>query len=542
MKAEAVRNYLMRQFMLKEWKAVPANALDEQVFEALVPANHYLRRVKAAVSFDAVRPILAECYSAMTGRPAVEPILLLKLEFLQYHYNLSDREVIAQARVNVAYRFFLDLGLRSPLPHHTLLTYFRERLGAEQHQRVFDAVVSQARQHGLVQDRLRLKDATHVIANIAVPSTIHLVARIRERLLAAAEPLWSAWAAQEHEQAATVRLLTESLSDGERLLQRVTHLRQIVADLEQKLQEHPQAAGMTAARRQRLEVTLRLAHRVVADRNPKSRDSKRDEVGSVNDPDARRGKHGQWYTGYLLDVAEDADSEIITAVNLLPGNSDEATDAATLISKEEQAHGNDVQMLSMDGVGFRGELLRELTDPQRLRLEVITPPTPERTRTGFAPEAFVLDSQGEELTCPAGAKTRTRLSEQRSHGWRYFFPAKSCARCSIRSQCLPNPEQKTRRSVIKNDYEVEYRRARAKAQTPEFARVRKEHPKIERKLAEMVRWHRGRRARYWGQSKVMVQALLTAMVVNVKRMAHLLGGVPRALAAGTVRAELTPSC
>src|SRR5467141_2766579 len=134
--------HLRRQAMLRPWRHEPSSDLDQKVFAALVPTDHYLRRVKAALDFELLRPILAECYPSSTGRPAVEPVLLLKLEFLEYHYNLSDREVIAQARVNVAFRLLLDLSLHSGLPHHTLLTYFRERLGVGQHRRVFDAVVA----------------------------------------------------------------------------------------------------------------------------------------------------------------------------------------------------------------------------------------------------------------------------------------------------------------------------------------------------------------------------------------------------------------
>ena len=187
--------------MLRPWQHLPPSDIDRLVFEALVPANHYLRRVKAVLDFDKLRPILTACYPSTTGRPAVEPLLLLKLEFLEYQYNLSDREVIADAQVNVAYRFFLDLSLKSELPHHTLLTYFRERLGVDQHRQVFDAVVGQARQHGLVKDRLRLKDATHIIANIAIPSTIRLMAETREHLLAALLPLAPAQVEQERQRA-----------------------------------------------------------------------------------------------------------------------------------------------------------------------------------------------------------------------------------------------------------------------------------------------------------------------------------------------------
>src|SRR4029077_16371597 len=144
---------------------------------------------------------------------------------LEYHYNLSDRQVIAQSRCNMAFRWFLDLSLHSPLPHHTLLTYFRERLGAEKHQQLFDAIVGQARAQGLIKDRLRLKDATHVLANIAIPATIALVSQTRTRLLEALMPFVAERVAQEQRHAEQIRAATADLSGEERLLQRVAHLR-----------------------------------------------------------------------------------------------------------------------------------------------------------------------------------------------------------------------------------------------------------------------------------------------------------------------------
>jgi len=113
------------------------NALDHEIFNATVPHDHYLRRVRAAIDFGRFRADLVSCYSADLGRPATEPVLLLKLEFLQYQYNLGDQSVVEQARYNMAFRYFLDLSLKSPLPHHTLLTKFRNRLGVEKHQQIF---------------------------------------------------------------------------------------------------------------------------------------------------------------------------------------------------------------------------------------------------------------------------------------------------------------------------------------------------------------------------------------------------------------------
>ena len=103
--------------------------------------------------------------------------------------------------------------------------------------------------------------------------------------------------------------------------------------------------------------------------------------------------------------------------------------------------------------------------------------------------------------------------------------------------------------MVKNDYEVEYLAAQAKAQTPEYAKVRKEHPAIERKLSELVRRHDLRRARYRGLAKVQRQALLTCMTVNLKRIVKLRTppaeaepesvAVPDGAWTGMVRAELT---
>jgi len=87
---------------------------------------------------------------------------------------------------------------------------------------------------------------------------------------------------------------------------------------------------------------------------------------------------------------------------------------------------------------------------------------------------------------------------------------------------MSKPIAKVGRAVNKGDYEVEYRRMRAKAQTSQFAKVRREHPKVERKPAELVRRHGARRTRYRGRWKVLCGQLLAATAANVKRIVFLL--------------------
>src|ERR1019366_8122041 len=134
---------------------------------------------------------------------------------------------------------------------------------------------------------------------------------------------------------------------------------------------------------QRLQRALTGAFKLLADRaDPEAGD----RLASAFDPDARNGKHGQFYVGYLFDVAMDADSEIVTAVNVLPANGAEAADAVTLIQQEEAARATDVQGLSMDGAGYNGPVLRELTDPEGLSLPVPVPRPATPERTTFGPE------------------------------------------------------------------------------------------------------------------------------------------------------------
>lgn len=515
--------------LLSEPTYLPPDERDQEIFEATVPEDHYLRRVKDLVDFERFRPILAEAYCNDQGRPAIEPLLLLKLEFLQYQYNFSDRDVIRHSCSNMAYRYFLNLSLHSSLPHHTLLTYFRRRLGTERHQQIFDAMVGQARERGLVKDRLRLKDATHVLANIAIPTTIGLVGQTRERLLRSLEVWAPDEVSRQRERAEQIRQRTQDLSGEERLVERVVHLRELVAWAEGVHSRDDFRAALPVQHRQLQEV-LELARKVLDDRDDP--DGK-DHLRSLHDSDARAAKHGCFYVGYLVDIAVDADSQIITAMNLLPGGANEGADAETLLRQEEQAHGNDVEAVSIDSAGFQGPVLRTLTDPEGVNVEVFTPPRKSVSHSEIQPDQFTLSADKETLSCPGGQTTSARRHHH--DGLHFRFARATCAGCPLQPRCVPKLPQTTGRTVFKSDYEKDILAARAKAQTPEYAKVRREHPAVERKIGELVRRHGARQARYRKKKRVLLQQLVTGFVVNIKRMVKLLvdpGGCGR----GTVRA------
>lgn len=522
--------------MLQSEIYVPLSDLERQLFTRMVPESFELRRLERLIDFERFRPTLAKFYSPGAGRPALDPVMMLKLEILAIQKCYSDRELMLAVRFNVAYRLFLNLGIDSTLPHHTSMTYFRNRVDAEALQEIFHDVLAAARELGLVKDRLRLKDATHLIANIAIPSTIRLVAQMRDQLLDAAEPFAPAEVQREWDLADTL-CCNDEIRDIDRLARRVYHLKSVLLWADELPNSDVFRAG-TTEQQAALRDALTLAHKVLADReDPKAGD----KVISVYDPDARCGNHHGFFDGYLADVTMDADSELITGMNVLPANGNEGGDAAYLIEQEEAAHGNDVEALSIDGAGYRGAVLRELTDPQGLNLEVFTPPTERIPLTVFNSEEFTLSDDKKTLTCPAGQTTTYYERNTNDTGVKFRFSKKQCGGCALREKCLADPKTKSR-TVVKNDYEAEYKAAQAKAQTPEYKKVRKEHPAIERKLSELVNRHDLRHARYRGLSKVLRQALLTGVAVNLKRMVKLCApAAPDPDETEMVRAELTMS-
>jgi transposase len=497
--------------MLRKLVVWERSAVDEVVFNALVPPDHKLRSVLAAVDFESFRDELAGFYSPGMGRPG-DPVVMVKVVFLQFFYCLSDRQVIERLRTDAAFRWFLGLGLGDRPPNYSTLSIFRSRLGVEGTQRVMDGLIRQCRDQGLLKYRLRLKDATHVLADVAIPATLTLLAESRNQLLSAARPFAPDLVAAAEARMVEIRAATQNGQDGERMIPRVALLREILAWAIQV--QRP--AGADERAWTRFEKARALAQTIVGEaEDPEAGDRTR----SVHDSDARRGKHGEYFDGYLVDLMMDADSEIITSVNLLPANGAEGADAVTLIRHEESVTGKDVAAISIDGAGFDGKLLRELQDPQDLNMEVYVPYKEPTTPEGFSPVDFIEDPECQTVTCPNGQTSKYRQREETRNATIYRFTRETCEGCPFRDRCLGRvPKGPFGRSVRKNDYEPEHQAVRAKMATQEYIAVKKEHPKIERKLSEMVRRHGARRARYRGLLKVLCQQLWTALTVNIKRM------------------------
>lgn len=89
---------------------------------------------------------------------------------------------------------------------------FRRRLGEERFERLFDKFVTQCKDKGLLKERLKIIDATHIIADVAILNTVNLLREGRERVLRAIE--------KEKKELAEpfAPYITETLSVGDRVM------------------------------------------------------------------------------------------------------------------------------------------------------------------------------------------------------------------------------------------------------------------------------------------------------------------------------------
>jgi hypothetical protein len=246
-----------------------------------------------------------------------------------------------------------------------------------------------------------------------------------------------------------------------------------------------------------------------------------DRVISTVDPQARHGHktaaHG--FDGYKAHVAIDPDAEVIGAAEVSPATSGDAVVAPTLLgdlTTDGQSSGQAARAVVYgDSAYGTGPHLAWL-DQQRLTPMVKTQlPTAPGGR--FAKDQFRIDLQAGAVTCPA--RVTVAISPARRGGGRARFGV-ACSVCPLRNACTSSVRG---RVVAIHPHEATLAAARTRQRDPAWlADYRATRPKVERKLAHLLRRrHGGRRARVRGLVRVGQDFKLLAAAVNLARFASL---------------------
>src|SRR5437773_4881677 len=126
--------------MLKE-PEVAQQEMELVTIESLVPSDHLLRKIEAAIDLEFIGERVRRLYCEDNGRPALDPVALFKLLFIGYLFGIrSERQLMGEVQCNAAYRWYLRLKLTDKVPDASTLSQNRRRRfrDSDIYQKLFD--------------------------------------------------------------------------------------------------------------------------------------------------------------------------------------------------------------------------------------------------------------------------------------------------------------------------------------------------------------------------------------------------------------------
>ena len=130
--------------------------------ESLVPAEHLLRKIDAAINWNKLYDIVEPLYCEDNGRPSIDPVVLFKMVLIQHLHGLpSLRRTAEEVSLNVAYRWFLGYRLQEETPHFSTISYnFKHRFTPETVNQIFDWILSEIAEAGYLYTYTVFVDGT----------------------------------------------------------------------------------------------------------------------------------------------------------------------------------------------------------------------------------------------------------------------------------------------------------------------------------------------------------------------------------------------
>jgi len=133
----------------------------------MVPQNHQLRIIDKAIDWTFIYNLVEDKYSPDFGRPSMDPVMLIKIPFIQYLYGIkSMRQTIKEIEVNIAYRWFLGLEMTDKVPHFSTFgkNYTRRFKDTDLFEQIFSHILEECYKFKLVDPTEVFVDSTHVKA------------------------------------------------------------------------------------------------------------------------------------------------------------------------------------------------------------------------------------------------------------------------------------------------------------------------------------------------------------------------------------------
>jgi len=486
-----------------------------EIYEKLIPEDHILYRINKQVDFSFVDEACKDLYSQDQGRPVKYlPEIMFRSAIVQYLNDYSDREMEEAARYNLIIKWFIGIPVEDSSYDHSALGDFRDRLGEKRWKKLFFIILNQIEDAGFAKGN-QYTDATHVIANIAIPGTIGLIRQgikaIMEEIKKVDPKLYEEMGGQK----------TADKKEKIHTLKPEEKKKKLVEVVEEARAIRGKAGKLESPSvKQKIEQLNQILNENTEEKNgeiQKKKEHVEDKLVSLVDNDARHGakSDSKPFTGYKANIMKSEDG-FVTNINGTAGNTYDGNLLVPLVDEKTE---NSSKPPKIAGDTHYGSAENRYQMSLR-EIRLVAPLIKDFNPTGLlSQEKFVLDKTG--VTCPAGNRTMISNYNEKEGTTIFYFKKEICQQCVLKDQCT---KQERRTITIGKHHEL-IKEAKEYNKTQDFKDDMKERAHIEPKHAEMKRFHGMARARYWGLPKVNVQFIITAIVVNVKRLANVIGSV-----------------
>ena len=482
----------------------------------------------------------ADLYCHNNGRPSVPPSILATALILQTYDNVSDEEAKNHADYDLRWKVALGVELKErPFAKSTLQLFRSQLILHDLARQMFIRSIETAKSHGFLKHRKKLHiaiDTMAIFGRGAVKDTYNLLAdgikQLIRTLASIANTTPEQWASKHN----LARYFESSIKtteevDWDKESSRKQFLAGIVEDADRLLDIARTTRNKYDAQSKeakQIEEASSLLLQLLAqdiDRKPEGpeivKGVAKDRVCSVHDPEMRHGRKSSKgrFNGQKGVIATETESQLITAVDELPGNAHDSSKALEPVEQSEENVGLPVADTTGDCAYGTGEVRRTFQEAGR-KLEAPVPAAPDN---GKLPKSeFTISRDESSVACPAGCTTReyTYVTTTKANGNTYkvkkfTFPIERCSTCNLREQCVKGNGS---RSVTLHPQEQLMRSARKHQKSKAFREAKRRRQVVEHRIARL-RQLGVRQARYFGRLKTLFQLQIAATVANLTLVA-----------------------
>ena len=525
-------------------------------YQALIPKHHLLRRIDKVLDLSFVKQLTKQFYSETQGRPSIDPEVFFRICILGHIYGIkSDRQLCEEVTMNIAYRWFVRLSMSDTVLDHSSLTRIRDRLGVGSFEAVFEQIVEQCRDAGLVPGKRIIADASLVEANASVRK---LERREQPRAVEGekhqSNVATSPTGAVKREQVSTGTQVSQIDGEASSVVasasaQKLARREQPTATVEvgdEKHQSNAATSPTAVAKREQVSPDMqasqvdgeasmsaqKLARREqptvaveVADEKQQSnvatsptavakraRISNRTHVSPV-DRDAtlvnRAGYPMRLY--HKVHCCIDASSRVITDCHVTTGADHENTVIRQRIEYQQERFGFQIEEVIADA-GYSSGKNYQFFEEQQICSYI---PMPRYAKPVADNGSFEYDPKQDHYTCQAGHVLAPKHAVRSTQY--YYIKKTHCKNCQWQSSCYLGG---VRTCIARNKYKGAIERVQCRQDDPLFKQRMKERSwKIEGLFSEAKQQHGLGQAKYRGWEKVQIQAYGVGMAQNLKRLA-----------------------